>query len=82
MPVDSPSNEVSWNLVLDNIDDWGVIKDFWPTTGPGSVLITSRDPLARWHIYTDQRGLDLDPFSASESVKLLKTYSQASFRSL
>lgn len=68
-----PGNEISWLLVLDNVDDWGVIEDFWPTTGIGSVLITSRDPISRSHIYTAQQGLDLHPLSSSDTLEFLDT---------
>ncbi|KAH8660511.1 hypothetical protein BX600DRAFT_523500 [Xylariales sp. PMI_506] len=74
--LDSVDNEVSWLLVLDNVDDWGTIEDFWPTTGIGSILITSRDPLSRSHIYTAQRGLDLNPFSLAETLDFLRLEAQ------
>ena len=74
--LDSPDNEVPWLLVLDNVDDWGTIEDFWPTTGIGSILITSRDPLSRSHIYTAKHGFDLEPFSSSASLEFLDAVSQ------
>ncbi|KAH6714417.1 P-loop containing nucleoside triphosphate hydrolase protein [Leptodontidium sp. MPI-SDFR-AT-0119] len=79
-PLGSPDNEIPWLLVLDNVDDWGTIEDFWPTTGIGSILITSRDPLSRSHIYTAKHGLDLDPLSESESLEFLDAVSQKPFK--
>jgi hypothetical protein len=29
-PLGSLDNEIPWLLVLDNVDDWGTIEDFWP----------------------------------------------------
>ncbi|KAL6699331.1 hypothetical protein J3F84DRAFT_182702 [Trichoderma pleuroticola] len=80
LPLSSPGNEIPWLLVLDNVDDWGTIEDFWPTTGIGSVLITSRDPLSRSHVFTAQHGLDLEPFSSSDSLEFLHVVSQNPFK--
>lgn len=79
-PLGSPDNEIPWLLVLDNVNDWGTIEDFWPTTGIGSILITSRDPLSKSHIYTAQRGLDLEPFSLSESLEFTRAVSPEALR--
>ncbi|SMR53463.1 unnamed protein product [Zymoseptoria tritici ST99CH_3D1] len=75
-----PENEISWLLVLDNVDDWAVIEDFWPTTGIGSVLITSRDPLSRSHIYTAKHGWDLAPLNLSDTLDFLDAVSQKHFK--
>ncbi|EHK24082.1 uncharacterized protein TRIVIDRAFT_67712 [Trichoderma virens Gv29-8] len=79
-PLSSPGNEISWLLVLDNVNDWGIVEDFWPTTGIGSILITSRDPLSRSHVFTAQNGLDLDPLSSSDSLKFLCAVSRTHFK--
>ncbi|PTB48317.1 hypothetical protein M431DRAFT_546947 [Trichoderma harzianum CBS 226.95] len=79
-PLSSPGNEIPWLLVLDNVDDWSTIEDFWPTTGIGSILITSRDPLSRSHVFTAQHGLDLEPFSSSDSLEFLHVVSQNPFK--
>ncbi|PKK44726.1 hypothetical protein CI102_12531 [Trichoderma harzianum] len=67
-PLSSPGNEIPWLLVLDNVDDWR------------SILITSRDPLSRSHVFTAQHGLDLEPFSSSDSLEFLHVVSQNPFK--
>jgi NB-ARC domain len=60
----------TWLIVFDNADDLEVLRDYWPTTGNGAVLITSRDPLAKSYA-TNNAGRDLDPLSAEEASSLL-----------
>lgn len=76
----SPDNEATWLLVFDNVDDWGIIEDFWPTTGIGSILITSRNPISKSHVYTAKHGLDLEPLSTSESIEFLNFVSAKHFK--
>lgn len=65
--------EPKWLLIFDNADDLGFLRDFWPVSGTGSVLITSRDPLAktRTHVPVSQ-GLDLEPFDVQTAGNLLR----------
>jgi hypothetical protein len=51
-PLGSHDNEIPWLFVLDIVNDWGTIEDFWHNTDIGSILITSRDSLSKSHIYT------------------------------
>lgn len=69
-------DEASWLLIFDNVDDLDVLEEFWPTTGSGAVLITSRDSLAKNQIYTANNGIDLQPFSAPDTIQLLSTLNQ------
>lgn len=68
---DSHDNEVSWLLIYDNVDNMDVLSEYWPTSGRGSVLITSRDPLTKSNMYTET-GMDLPPLSHGESEELLQ----------
>ncbi|KAI1669670.1 Tetratricopeptide repeat [Pyrenophora tritici-repentis] len=68
---ESPHNEVNWLLVFDNVDNQDVLSDYWPKTGRGSVLVTSRDPFARYGLHT-KFGLDLAPLSKEESTTLIQ----------
>jgi len=68
-----------WLLVFDNVDDFGLMEDFWPPDGAGSVLMTSRKP------HADRLALDfgtdgdddsthnipLDPFAEEEAREFL-----------
>ncbi|KAF2106252.1 P-loop containing nucleoside triphosphate hydrolase protein [Lophiotrema nucula] len=64
---------VPWLLVFDNADDLNVLRDFWPQSECGSILVTSRDPLAktRTHVPVTE-GLDLEPFSPQDAGLLLR----------
>lgn len=55
----------SWLLVFDGVEDGQVLNDFWPYNGPGSVLITSRNP------YSWSASLELKPFSIQEATDYL-----------
>ncbi|KAL8682882.1 MAG: hypothetical protein Q9186_001128 [Xanthomendoza sp. 1 TL-2023] len=65
------SAQATWLLIFDNADDPYVLTDFWPQ-GSGSVLITSRDPLAKVAFSTAPSGIDLHPLREQEGATLLK----------
>lgn len=68
---DTPENQVPWLIIFDNVDNLDVLDDFWPKTGRGSVLITSRDPLAK-HNHLLENGQDLSPLTTTESETLMQ----------
>lgn len=57
-PGDEKSH-VRWLLVFDNADDPDILHDYWPSDGIGSVIITSRNPLAKRGIFASSTGIDL-----------------------
>lgn len=64
---------VPWLLIFDNADDLNALRDFWPEAECGSILVTSRDPLAKTRTHVPiTEGLDLEPFSAVEAGLLLR----------
>lgn len=65
------ADRASWLLVLDNADDLTILEDLWPLDGPGCVLLTSRDPLAKHSNYLGMTGIDLKPFDAEEGKMFL-----------
>lgn len=69
---DQSDDEARWLLIFDNVDDLDVLSDYWPTTGRGSVLVTSRDPLAKCNLYTVNDGIDLPPLSSSATMDLIQ----------
>lgn len=64
---ESDSN-ATWLLIFNNVDDLEHIRVFWPQCNLGSILITSRDPLAK----RNRDGLDLEPFQPSQAAELLR----------
>ena len=67
------SFDTNWLIIFDNADDLSVLGDYWPVTGNGSILLTSRDPLAKTRSHIPiEKGLDLEPFSAAEAGTMLR----------
>ena len=56
---------ISWLLIYDGVQDPDILNDYWPYDGPGSVLITSRNPFS-W-----ARSLSLKPFTSEEAIAFL-----------
>ncbi|OQD75303.1 hypothetical protein PENDEC_c007G00972 [Penicillium decumbens] len=63
------SSEATWLLVFDNADDPMILADYWPQ-GSGSILVTSRDPLAKSMFTRRSSGLDLGPLTQQDSISL------------
>lgn len=63
-------NEASWLLIFDNVDDPYLLSDYWPQ-GNGSILITSRDPLAKSIFSMRTSGIDLESLSNGDGAALL-----------
>lgn len=58
----------NWLLVFDNAESPEAIRRFFPSGGPGSIMVTSRNP--QWANIA--RPLEVDVFSREESVELLR----------
>ncbi len=64
----------TWLLVFDNVDDPDILDDFWPFeyAGGGAVLVTSRDPLAKRYMHSEEnRGITLPYFTTEEATDFL-----------
>ena len=68
---DRATDYASWLLVFDNADYPEELEEYWPLDGPGSVLFTSRDPLAKHSNYLAMNGIDLKPFGIDDGKKFL-----------
>lgn len=67
-----PHEGASWLVVFDNLGDRGLLLDLLPPGGSsGSVLITSRDPLAKTLFYGITNGLNLEPFKKDDASSFL-----------
>ncbi|WP_461028735.1 FxSxx-COOH system tetratricopeptide repeat protein [Streptomyces sparsus] len=58
----------NWLLVFDNAENPETVREFFPTNGPGRILVTSRN--AQWA--TAARPLEVDVFTREESRQLLQ----------
>lgn len=58
----------NWLLVFDNAEVPEAVREFFPTNGPGRILVTSRN--AQWA--TAARPLEVDVFAREESRQLLQ----------
>ena len=66
------SDEVSWLLVFDNVNDANLLSEYWPAAGSsGAILVTSRDSLAKTPFYQIHDGIDLPPLSGQDTAELL-----------
>lgn len=62
-----------WLLIFDNADNLADLQDFWPSGRSGSILITSRDPLAKTFMHPNLvRGVALEPLEPLEAQQLLR----------
>ena len=67
------SELATWLLIFNNADDLALLKDFWPASRKGSVLLTSRDPVARH----GRSGINLEPLPLEDAAILLRRLSEA-----
>ncbi|KAK0508081.1 hypothetical protein JMJ35_009165 [Cladonia borealis] len=63
---------LSWILFFDGADEPDIVHDFWPYDGQGSVVVTSRDPMARSNIYFGETGIKLDTLDEEDAVALFQ----------
>jgi tetratricopeptide (TPR) repeat protein len=57
-----------WLLIFDNAESPEALRQYLPTGGPGSIMITSRNPL--WSSLAST--LEVDVFTREESIQLLQ----------
>jgi hypothetical protein len=58
----------NWLLVFDNAENPEAVREFFPTNGPGRILVTSRN--SQWA--SSARPLEVDVFTRDESRTLLQ----------
>ncbi|OAA66342.1 tetratricopeptide repeat protein [Akanthomyces lecanii RCEF 1005] len=74
--LDAEKPNATWLLIFDNADDPIILADYWPQ-GSGSILITSRDPLAKKIFTRQESGINLKPLSSEEGLSLLNRLTAA-----
>ncbi|KAL1304233.1 hypothetical protein AAFC00_000652 [Neodothiora populina] len=65
------TEEATWLLIFDNVDNLDDLDDYWPADGSGSVLVTSRDPLSKTYLFSRSGGKDLSALDITDATKLL-----------
>ena len=65
-----------WILLLDNVDSFNDIKDLLPKSSRGRVVITLVEPE---DLPETQACIKLEPLAMTESIELLKKYSQTNY---
>lgn len=60
-----PRKCVRWLLIYDGVHRPEILNDYWPYDGPGSILITSRNPFS-W-----TKSLPLSQFTSEEAITYL-----------
>lgn len=61
----NPGERARWLLIYDGVHHPDILNDYWPYDGPGSILITSRNPFS-W-----TRSLPLRQFTSEEAIAYL-----------
>ncbi|KAM5438235.1 hypothetical protein MferCBS31731_005096 [Microsporum ferrugineum] len=67
--------DAQWLIVFDNADSPDLLQDYWPLSSNGSILVTSRDPLAKSSPSIASRCIDLAPLRNNEGAELLQRLS-------
>lgn len=65
-------SEANWLIILDNADNSDILDGLRPIFGSGSLLITTRDPLAKTAFSSTPVGIDLEPPSEKEAMQFLQ----------
>lgn len=66
--LSNPQPRGRWLLILDNVDQSNIIHDFWPHSGPGSILVIGRYPAIGVSI---SKNFHLKSLTSVESVALM-----------
>ncbi|KAM5449470.1 hypothetical protein MaudCBS49596_004951 [Microsporum audouinii] len=67
--------DAQWLIVFDNADSPDLLQDYSPLSSNGSILVTSRDPLAKSSPSIASRYIDLAPLGNNEGAELLQRLS-------
>jgi len=69
--VSREEEPVRWLLIFDNVESVTLLKEYIPQRGRGSILLTSRDQVARHYLSPTGAGADLSPPTVDEALKVL-----------
>ena len=76
--ISSPDQQLAkWLILSDNADDPDILSNYWPTAGIGSVLVTSRNPMAKTSFFFGDTGHELGTVPISDGLQWILRLSEA-----
>ena len=66
------SRFMKWLIVFDNLDEDRTITKYWPSGAPGSVIVTTRDPLVKEEKASSVQDVQLRPLKEHHALALLR----------
>ncbi|KAL9036908.1 MAG: hypothetical protein Q9214_005929 [Letrouitia sp. 1 TL-2023] len=63
---------MKWLIVFDNLDEDKIIANYWPSGAPGSVIVTTRDPLVKEEKAPSEQDVKVPPLKQHHAVALLR----------
>ena len=72
MYADTPSIARDWLLVFDDVEDFQLLKEYWPHCDRGSIIVTSRNPMSK--NLCGGHGVELHRMTDDDAVQLLRSY--------
>ena len=61
-----------WLLVFDDVEDFQLLKDYWPQCDRGSIIVTSRNPMSK--NFCGDHGAELHQMTDEDAVQLLRSH--------
>lgn len=61
-----------WLLVFDDVEDFQLLKDYWPHCDRGSIIVTSRNPMSKH--FCGGNGVELHRMTDEDAVRLLRCH--------
>lgn len=61
-----------WLLVFDDVEDFHLLKDYWPHCDRGSIIVTSRNPMSKH--FCGGNGAELHRMTDEDAVQLLRSH--------
>lgn len=66
------SRFMKWLMVFDNLDEDKIVTNYWPSGAPGSIIVTTRDPLVKEEKASSVQDVDLRPLKVHQALALLR----------
>ena len=66
------SRFMRWCIVFDDLEEDRIITNYWPSGAPGSVIVTTRDPLVKEEKASSVQNVGLRPLKEHHALALLR----------